>query len=91
MPMIFRLTLLLAAFTGIAFGATAQAITLTYNFQMDAPNGYPVTDLMLYATDGQQDAVFLSPVQLSSTGVFHLTQPSLAFTPTDALVLGLTE
>lgn len=91
MPMILRLTLLIATFTGIAFGATAQAITLTYNFQMTAPNGYPVTDLVLYATDGQHDDVFLSPVQLSSSGVFQLTHPSLTFTPTDALVLGITE
>ena len=68
----------------------AAAGTITYNFQLDAPNGYPVTHLVLYAAGAGQDDVFMSPVELPPSGVCQLTHP-LGFEPTSALVVGITE
>jgi hypothetical protein len=83
----------LAAITilaAVAVGRPASASTVTYDFWLNAPNGYPVTDLVLYAANASQDDVFLSPVELQPSGIFQLTH-SLAFEPTSALVLGITE
>lgn len=68
----------------------ASAGMITYNFQLDAPNGYPLTHLVLYAAGAGQDDVFMSPVELPPAGVFQLTHP-LGFEPTSALVVGITE
>jgi hypothetical protein len=88
---IFRpLVALIVAFTIVLFGGLTDAVAVTYTFELDVPEGYPVTDLLLYATDGNQDNVFLSPDVLQPSGVFQLTHP-LEFNPTDALVLGITE
>ena len=48
----------LAAITvlaAIAIGRPVSAATITYDFWLKAPNGYPVTDLVLYAANASQD------------------------------------
>jgi hypothetical protein len=56
-----------------ALARPADAIKSTYDCWLNAPNGYPVTDLVLYAGDAGQDDAFLSPVELQHSGVFQLT------------------
>lgn len=82
--------IVLVAFSAVVSASQASAGVITYNFQLNAPNGYPVTDLVLYAAGAGQDDVYLSPVELPSSGVFQLTQ-TVDFDPTDALLLGITE
>ena len=80
----------IAVILSIAFASHADASTISYTFAIDAPNGYPVTHLSLYATDGTNDALSLSPVVIGPSGVFTLTQ-TVNFTPTAALIVGITE
>lgn len=86
----YRLVTIIATLALVSLGKPADANPITYNFWLNAPNGYPVTDLVLYAADASQHNVFLSPVELAPSGVFQLTHP-LGFEPTDALVVGITE
>ena len=85
-----RLIILITAIAILDLGRTAAATTITYNFWLDAPNGYSVTNLVYYAADASQDDVFLSPLELAPSGSFQLSH-SLAFTPINALILGMTE
>lgn len=80
----------LAALTALIGGRPAAAEALTYDFWLNAPNGYPVTHLVLYARGGAQDNVSLSPVTLQPSGAFQLTH-TVGFQATGALVLGITE
>ncbi len=74
----------------LAFGPTAYAGTLTYDFQLTAPNGTPVTNLVLYAAgDGEED-IYMSPVELPVSGTSHLSH-TVDFTATSALVLGISK
>ena len=74
----------------LALAGTADAGILQYNFQLDAPNGYPVTHFVLYAASAGQDDVYLSPIELPPAGVFQLSH-EVDFEPTSALVIGITE
>ncbi len=67
----------------------ANAVPITYKFQIEVPNGAPVTDLVFYAAGGGQDDVFVSPIEVPGSGTFQLTH-NVDFTPTLALVLGIT-
>ena len=71
-------------------GSKHTARTRTIIFEMSAPNGYLVTDLVLYAAGEGQDDVYLSPVILPSSGVLQLTH-TVGFNPSDALIIGITE
>lgn len=82
--------MLLAGVLSLWVLSSAHAGIVTYDFWLNAPNGYPITNLVLYATDGVHDAVELSPVTLAPSGNFQLSQP-VDFTPTQSLVLGITE
>lgn len=85
-----RVVAVISAVATMAFWSHATATTVKYEFWLNAPNGYPVTDLVLYGADSTQDDVYLSPVTLQPSGVFQLTH-TLGFEPTKALVLGITE
>jgi len=85
----FRMTAVMG-FALCVLGLPASAGVITYSFQLDAPNGYPVTHLVLYAAGAGQDDVFMSPGELPPSGVSRLTHP-LGFEPTGALVVGITE
>lgn len=85
-----RIQAVLAILAALAFLRPACATTVSHDFWLDAPNGYAVTDLVLYAADGSQDATYLSPVELPASGMLTLTH-TWAFDPTHVLVLGITE
>lgn len=85
-----RTVALIAAIAAVGLAPTAEAITLTYDFNLTAPNGTPVTDLVLYAAGAGQDDVYLSPTILPASGISHLSH-SVDFIPTDALVIGVSK
>ena len=87
MQPIKHLSVLLIAFL---FSTNAMAATVNYSFYLDTPDGYPVTNLLLYAADASQDHAFLAPDVLSPSGTFQLNH-IVPFDPIDALVVGITE
>lgn len=85
-----RLIAVLASLVALTVARPASAVTITYDFWLNAPNGYPVDHLVLFAANATEHDVYLAPEVLQPSGVFHLTH-TVAFEPTDALVLGITE
>ncbi len=85
---VYRLVTLIAALAAVALGRVAGATTINYDSWSNEPNGYPLTVLVLYATDTSQRDVFLSPVELAPSGVVQLTHAS-GFEPT--MVVRVTE
>ena len=85
-----RLIAVLASVAALTVARPASAVTITYDFWLNAPNGYPVDNLVLFAANATDYDVYLAPDVLQPSGAFQLTH-TLAFEPTDALVLGITE
>jgi len=69
--------------------SVVNAVTLTYDFNLNTPHGAPMTQIVLYAAGEGQDDVYLSPVELPARGAFQLTH-TVDFEPTAAFVLGLS-
>jgi len=70
--------------------SVANAVPITYNFELTTTSGSPMTDLVLYAAGEGEDDVYLSPIELPAPGIFQLTH-TLDFQPTEALVLGISD
>ncbi|MBS1830005.1 MAG: PEP-CTERM sorting domain-containing protein [Acidobacteria bacterium] len=67
---------------------TAQAGTLTYNFQLQTSEGYDVHQIMMYASNGAgQDDIYFNPVTVPASGVFQL-QHTVGFDATEAMIIG---
>lgn len=69
----------------------ANATPITYHFSLATTSGAPVTNIVLYAANGEGEYdISLSPVMLPGSGIFKLTH-TVDFVPTSALVLGLSD
>src|SRR5262245_24690939 len=68
--------------------APAPADIITHHFNINTPNGNPVTNLAIYSAAGGQDHVSLSPQVIAPSGVQSLTH-SVPFSPTSVLIVGL--
>ena len=80
----------LLLFSVFACSQSVSATTIIYDFWLEATEGYPVTDLVLYAGNGSQDNIALPSGQVGPNGTFQL-QHDVPFDPTFALVLGISE
>lgn len=70
---------------------TAQAGTLTYNFQLQTSEGYDVHQIMMYASNGAgQDDIYFNPVTVPASGVFQL-QHTVGFDATAAMIIGVMQ
>lgn len=70
--------------------APAWAGLMTYNFQIDVPNGNPVTDLFIFSSSAGQDNVFAAPDIIAPSGVQSLSH-LLDFTPANTLIVGINQ
>ncbi len=89
MPIRSRFALALGLFLLATLRPVAASV-IDYDFWLDAPNGYPVTHLTLFAAGPGGAAIDYSPVVLPPQGRFQLSQ-QLGFVATQALVIGITE
>ena len=67
----------------------ANAATLTYDFFLNTPLGAPMTDIVVYATDGVHEDVDILPDVLPGFGASQLTQ-DVDFNATQSFALGLS-
>ncbi len=79
---------LLALSTLVAMPAWAGL--MTYNFQIDVPNGNPVTDLFIFSKGSGQENLFAAPDTVAPSGVQSLSH-ALDFTPTSTLIMGINQ
>ncbi|MEO6078344.1 MAG: PEP-CTERM sorting domain-containing protein [Steroidobacteraceae bacterium] len=87
----FRHMTRLALISVVALLATpAWAGLVTYEFNIDVPNGNPVTDLFIFSSAGGQDNLFASSSVIAPHGVQSLSQ-TLDFTPTNTLIVGVNQ
>src|SRR5688500_17583025 len=63
---------------------------VTYNFQIDVPNGNPVTDLFIFSSAAGQDNIFASSAVIAPNGVQSLSHV-LDFIPTNTLIVGVNQ
>lgn len=68
--------------------APSWAGVITYNFDINVPNGNAVTDVFIYSTGGGQDSVFASPDDIAASGIQSLSH-TVDFTPERSLIVGL--
>lgn len=69
----------------------AQAGTLTYDFRIQTTEGYDVTNIAMYASDGAgNDDIYFSPAVVPASGVFQL-QHTVSFNATSAMIVGVME
>lgn len=87
----FRPMTRLALISVVAMLATpAWAGLVTYEFNIDVPNGNPVTDLFIYSSGAGQDNLFASSSVIAPSGVQSLSH-TLDFTPTNTLIVGVNQ
>lgn len=83
---VFAQAALVTTLTALAAPAWSGPITLTFN--LNTPNGNPVTDLVIYNGHAGVDSIQFVPDVLAPNGVQTLTY-SVPFDPTSTLILGI--